>query len=80
MTNEQLFEQARAYGMVDIPRVAPGCFRVFINYYDAIQMWTSGQPIDAYWSGGALVVEMDNGEIRRYHTLSDTGYQIIKYP
>lgn len=74
----ELFEQARIYGYVDIPRYTQWCFHVYINNNHPISISTSGQPMHAYWNGSALIVEMDNGQVRRYHDLSSDSYTIIK--
>jgi len=31
-----------------------------------------------YWNGSSLIVEMDSGQVRRYHDVSADGYTIIK--
>ncbi len=75
MTNE--FHEARSYGIVDVPRHCSWCFRVFVNQHYPIMVQTSGQPMDVYWSGSALIVEMERGEIRRYFGLGSDDYEIV---
>jgi len=75
MINE--FQDARNYGIVDIPRHSAWCFRVFINQHYFITMQTSGQPMDVYWQGNSLIVEMENGQLRRYFGLSESSYEIV---
>ena len=72
-----LFEEAREFGVVDIPSWSPCCFRVFVDQHRVVSMSTSGQPVDAHWSGGSLIVKMDDGQIRRYYSLSESSYDII---
>lgn len=72
-----LFEEARAFGIIDIPSWQPYCFRVFVSQHHPIMIHTTYQPIRVYWSGAIIVGEMDNGEIRRYRSLSDSDYEIV---
>ena len=65
------------FGLVDVPRDRPACFRVFSSPYVFETIYTSGQPMHVYWSGNSIIVEMDNGTKRVYHGLSDSQYQII---
>jgi hypothetical protein len=72
-----LYEEARAFGIIEIPTWQRDCFRVFINQHHIITLYTTCQPIRVYWSGLTIVVEMENGEIRRYRSLSDSDYQVV---
>jgi hypothetical protein len=71
------FQEARMYGVVDVPRYCQWCFRVFINQYNPILIQTSGQPMDVYWSGASLIVEMQNGQLRRYFGLGSEDFEIV---
>lgn len=71
------FEQARCYGIVDIPRHSAWCFRVFVTQHYFVTMQTSGQPMDVYWSGDVLIVEMESGQLRRYFGLTESAYEIV---
>lgn len=71
------FEQARSYGIIDIPTWMRCCFRVFLDQHYPVPVQTSEQPVRAYWSGSVIVVEMENGEIRRYHGLSESSFTIV---
>lgn len=71
------FIEARAYGVVDIPRFCKWCFRVFVNQHRSIMIQTAGQPIHVYWSGSVLLVEMDDGQLLRYHDLIESAFQIV---
>lgn len=71
------FEQARCYGIVDIPRYTSCCFRVFLTQHHFITVQTSGQPMDVYWQGCVLIAEMENGQLRRYFGLSESSYEIV---
>jgi hypothetical protein len=71
------FEDARFCGMIDIPRNANCCFRVFTDNSNCVVVQTAAQPIDARWSGGSILVEMSNGQMRRYFGLSESQYELI---
>jgi len=72
-----LFLEAKDFGVVDVPRNEPSCFRVFFNRSNAYTVQTSGQPMHAYWSGNSIIVEMDNGDKRIYNSLDSGSYQTI---
>jgi hypothetical protein len=72
-----LFEKAKAYGVADVPRDQSLCFRVYLDRTTPYTIQTSSQPTDARWSGGSLVVQMENGDKRIYNELSSGGYQTI---
>lgn len=67
------FEQARMFGLIDIP---PGqqCFRPFIDKYNPVMIETLGQPVRAMWQGNQIIVDMENGDTRVYNSLSSAGY------
>jgi len=71
------FQEARAYGVTDVPRHRHWCFRVFVNQYNPILVQTSGQPMDVYWSGSSLIVEMESGQLRRYFGLGSEDFEIV---
>jgi len=72
-----LFLDAKSFGVVDVPRNQQYCFRVFFDRSNSYTIETSGQPMHAYWSGSNIIVEMDNGDKRIYNSLDPGGYQII---
>lgn len=74
----ELFEQARIFGYVDIPSNNESCFQAWVNNNQPIMISTYGQPLHVYWNGSSIIVEMDSGQVRRYHDISSDSYIIIK--
>jgi hypothetical protein len=70
-------QEYKNFGLVDIPRDRTSCFRLWSSPYESHIIWTSGQPIHAQWSGNSVIVEMQDGTKRIYHSLSDSGFQIM---
>lgn len=71
------FQEAREFGYAFIPSYAKWCFIVKLDEYRQTMIQTSGQPQDVYWSGGSLIVEMDQGEVRRYYGLNTGDYNLV---
>ena len=69
----------REYGVVIIPDNQPDCIQVWKNIYDMVQI--SAGPVfeSAQWQGGSIIAHMSTGEIRRYHTLTSNGYDIVRH-
>jgi hypothetical protein len=75
---DQYFESAKSTGLVEI-RPQNGC-----ESGSAIVWLGPGNPwtflpygvMDAYWSGGNLIIKMEGGQVRRYTSCYD--YDIIR--
>jgi hypothetical protein len=67
------FEQARQFGLIDIPS-GMQCFRAFIDRYNSIMVQTAGQPIRGMWQGNQIIIEMSSGDTLVYNSLSPAGY------
>lgn len=77
--HDELFEQARQYGFAE---VSTRCECQLLVHYDRnagpYSISTSSQPVSANWSGGSLIVEMENGQVRRYHGLGAHDFTEIR--
>ena len=66
------------YGLTSIPEGRPDCFRVYKSQNEYEQISCNGQPIEVRWSGSTIMVEMENGDLRMYHDLTSSGFELIQ--